>query len=176
MDAYSSYNQIQVHEPDRIKMAFATDRGLYCYKMMPFGLKNAGATYQRLVNRIFANQIGKTMEVYVHDMLVKSLCMTDHIRHLREMCEVLGRYNMKLKPNKCKFAVTAGKFLGYIVNHRGIEANPDKIRALLGMQSPRRIKEIQSLNGRVVALNRFVAQATDKCHPFFQALKKRERH
>ena len=73
MDAYSGYNQIRMHEPDQIKTTFVTDCGLYCYKVMPFGLKNAGATYQRLVNRIFADLIGKTMEVYVDDMLVKSL-------------------------------------------------------------------------------------------------------
>ena len=79
MDAYSGYNQIRMHEPDQIKTTFVTDRGLYCYKVMPFGLRNAGATYQRLVNRMFADQIGKTMEVYVDDMLVKSLKTHDHV-------------------------------------------------------------------------------------------------
>ena len=89
MDAYSGYNQIQVHEPNCIETAFVTVRGLYCCKMMSFGLKNAGATYLRLVNRMFANQIGKTMKVYVDDMLVKNLRMTDHVPHLKEMFEVL---------------------------------------------------------------------------------------
>ena len=139
---------------------------------MPFGLKNVGATYQRLVNRIFADQIGKTMEVYVDDMLVKSLLATNHVDNLREMFLILHRYKMKLNPNKCVFGVESGKFLGYIVSRRGIEANPKKIKALIDMRSPRRDKEVQSLPGRVVALSRFVAKATDKCQPFFKAIKK----
>ena len=101
MDAYSSYNQIRMHEPDHIKTIFVTDRGLNCYKVMPFGLKNAGVTYQRLVNRIFANQIGKTIKVYVDDMLVKILHATNHVHDLREMFTILRRYKMKLSPNKC---------------------------------------------------------------------------
>ena len=91
---------------------------------MPFGLKNAGATYQRLVNRIFAEQLGDTMEVYIDDMLVKSLTASDHIKHLTTCFESLNKYNMKLNPAKCTFAVTSGEFLGYIVTKRGIEANP----------------------------------------------------
>ena len=161
-----------MHEPDQIKTTFVTDRGLYCYKVMPFGLKNAGATYQRLVNRIFADLIGKTMEVYVDDMLVKSLLATNHVDNLREMFLILRRYKMKLNPNKCVFGVESGKFLGYIVSRRGIEANPEKIKALLDMKSPRRVKEVQSLTGRIAALARFVAKATDKCQPFFKAIKK----
>ena len=90
-------------------------------------LKNAGATYQRLVNKMFANQIGKTMEVYVDDMLVKSMRSSDHLAHLAEMFSILRIYKMKLNPNKCAFGVASGKFLGYMVNQRGIEANPDKI-------------------------------------------------
>ena len=125
-----------MHEPDQIKTTFVTDRGLYCYKVMPFGLKNAGATYQRLVNRIFADLIGKTMEVYVDDMLVKSLLATNHVDNLREMFLILRRYKMKLNPNKSVFGVESGKFLGYIVSRRGIEANPEKIKALLDMRSP----------------------------------------
>ena len=92
---------------------------------MPFGLLNAGATYQRLVNLMFEKQIGKTMEVYVNDMLVKSKVASDHISHLSEMFDVLRRYRMKLNPQKCVFGVESGKFLGFIVNHRGIEANPE---------------------------------------------------
>ena len=98
--------------------------------------------------------------------------MSDHVHQLREMFKILERYQMKLNPKKCFFAVAAGKFLGYMVNYRGIEANPEKIRALLEMRSPRMTKEVQSLNGRVATLSRFVARATDKCHPFFQALKR----
>ncbi|KAL5542852.1 hypothetical protein UlMin_010562 [Ulmus minor] len=130
------------------------------------------ATYQRLVNKMFKQQIGKTMEVYVDDMLVKSLKADEHINNLRESFEVLREYKMKLNPAKCAFGVTLGKFLGFMVNHRGIEANPAKIQALLNMESPRKVKEVQSLTGRVAALNRFISRATDKCQPFFRALRK----
>ena len=121
---------------------------------------------------MFANQIGKTMEVYVDDMLVKSLKARDHVRDLREMFTILRRYKMKLNPNKCAFGVESGKFLGYMVSHRGIEANPEKIRAILEMRSPQKVKEVQSLMGRIAALTRFVSKATDRCQPFFKALKK----
>ena len=139
---------------------------------MPFGLKNAGATYQRLINRMFQKQIGATMEVYIDDMLVKSTKSDLHIAHLSEAFQILRNYNMKLNPAKCAFGLSAGKFLGFIVNHRGIEANPDKIRAVLDMPSPSGIKEVQRLTGRIAALSRFVSRASDKCQPFFQVLKK----
>ena len=112
------------------------------------------------------------MEVYIDDMLVKSVTAGLHIAHLSETFQILRDYNMKLNPAKCAFGVSAGKFLGFIVNHRGIEANPDKIKALLDMPSPSGIKEVQRLTGRIAALSRFVSRASDKCQPFFQALKK----
>ena len=121
---------------------------------------------------MFARQIGKTMEVYVDDMLVMSLKMEEYIHHLREMLEIFRGYRMKLNPKKCSFAVSTGKFLGYIINHRDIEAKPAKIKALLDIRSPQVTKEVQSSNGRIAVLGRFVARATDKSHSFFQALKK----
>ena len=99
-------------------------------------------------------------------MLVKSRREEDHLEDLRETFDCLRSYNMKLNPGKCAFGVTTGKFLGFMVSQRGIEANPDKIRAL------RNVKEVQNLNGKVVALNRFMSRATDKCLPFFRTLKK----
>ena len=123
---------------------------------MPFVLKNARATYQRLVNRMFQKQIGTTMEVYIDDMLVKSTTAVLHIAHLSKVFQILRKYNMKLNPAKCAFGVSAGKFLGFIVNHRGIEANPDKIKVVLDMPPPSGIKEVQRLTGRVTAL-------TDSC-------------
>ena len=139
---------------------------------MPFGLKNAGATYQRLMNRMFAPQIGRNVQVYVDNMLVKSRREEDHLKDLKETFDTLRSYNMKLNPGKCAFAMTTGKFLGFMVSQRGIEANPDKIRAIMEMKPPRNVKEVQSLNGKVAALNRFVSRATDKCLPFFRTLKK----
>ena len=172
MDAFSGYNQIRMHEDDQEKTSFVTSQGLFCYRVMPFGLKNAGVTYQRLMNRMFAPQIGRNVQVYVDDMLVKSRREEDHLEDLRETFDTLRSYNMKLNPGKCAFGVTVGKFLGFMVSQKGIEANPDKIRAIMEMTPPRNMKEVQSLNGKVAALNRFVSKATDKCLPFFRMLKK----
>ena len=112
------------------------------------------------------------MEVYIDDMLVKSTVAKFHIAHLSEAFQILRNYNMKLNPAKCAFGVSAEKFLGFIINHWGIEANPDKIKAALGMPSPSGIKEVQRLTGRIAALSRFVSRASDKCQPFFQVMKK----
>ena len=172
MDAFSGYNQISMDPDDQEKTSFVTGQGTYCYRVMHFGLKNAGATYQRLVNRMFQKQIGTTMEVYIDDMLVKSTTAELHIAHLSVAFQILRKYNMKLNPAKCAFGVSAGKFLGFIVNHRGIEVNLDKIKAVLDMSSPLGIKEVQRLTGRIAALSRFVSKASDKCQPFFQVLKK----
>ncbi|XP_050247037.1 uncharacterized protein LOC126694685 [Quercus robur] len=164
----NGYNQIRMDEADQEKTSFVTSQGLFCYKVMPFGLKNAGATYQRLVNHMFRPQIGRNVEVYVDDMLVKSQDEGRHLDDLQETFETLRQYHMKLNPSKCAFGVSSGKFLGFMVSHRGIEANPDKIQAILDMKPPQNTKEIQSLTGRVAALNRFVSKATDKCLPFFK--------
>ena len=100
---------------DEERTAFITERGLYCYKVMPFGLKNTGATYQRLVNKIFQDQIGRNMEVYVDDMLVKSIEAEEHIKDLQEAFGTLKKHRMKLNPTKCAFGVASGKFLGFMV-------------------------------------------------------------
>ena len=172
MDAFSGYNQIKINEEDQKKTSFVTSQGLFCYKVMPFGLKNAGATYQRLMNKMFAYQIGRNVQVYVDDMLVKSLRENDHLNDLQETFDTLRSYKMKLNPSKCVFGVTAGKFLGFMVSQRGIKVNPEKVRAILELGPPRTVKAVQSLNGKVAALNRFVSKATDKCLPFFRVLKK----
>ena len=109
---------------------------------MPFGLKNTCATYQRLVNKMIKEQIDHTMEVYVDDMLIKSLKAKQHIENLRETFGVLWKYKMKLNLAKYAFGVYSGKFLSLMVNHQGIEANPTKIQALLNIDSPRKIKEM----------------------------------
>ena len=167
MDAFSGYNQIIMDPNDQENTSFVTGQGTYCYQVMPFGLKNAGATYQRLVNRIFQKQIGISMEVYIDDMLVKSVQVELHIAHLAKSFQVLKNYNMKLNPTKCAFGVSAIKFLGFMVNSRGIEANPDKIKVVLAMHPPSNTKEIQRLTGRIATLSRFVSRSSDKCRPFF---------
>ncbi|KAK1557267.1 hypothetical protein Q3G72_021359 [Acer saccharum] len=172
MDAYSGYNQIKMHKPDEEKTAFTTDQGLYCYTVMPFGLKNAGVTYQRLVNKMFARQIGRNMEVYVDDMLTKSVTADRHADDLRETFDVLVKYGMKLNLAKCVFGVPSGRFLGYQVHQRGIDVNPEKIQALARMVSPKTLKDVQKLTGCLESLSRFIAKSTDRCLPFFKALKK----
>ena len=171
MEAFSGYNQIIMDKEDQEKTAFITSQGLYCFKVMPFRLKNAGATYQRLVNKMFNKQIGKNMEVYMDDMLVKSKEELAHLDDLKETFTTLKKYLMKLNPSKCVFGVVSGKFLGFMVSQRRIEANPEKVQAIINMVSPKTIKEVQKLTGRIAALNRFVFRAMDKCHLFFKTLK-----
>ena len=172
MDAFSGYNQIKMKEDDQERTSFVTSQGLFCYKVMPFELKNVGATYQRLMNKMFTHQIGRNVQFYVDDMLVKSLREKDHLNDLQETFDTLRSYNMKLNPSKCVFGVTAEKFLGFMVSQRGIEVNPEKVRAIMELGPPRMVKEVQSLNGKITALTRFVSKATDKCLPFFRILRK----
>ena len=116
MDAFSSYNQIKVDEVDQEKTSFITSQGLFCYKVMPFGLKNAGSTYQRLMNKMFTHHIGRNVQVYMDNMLVKSQREDHHLEDLRETFDTLRSYNMKLSPSKCAIGVMAGKFLGFMVS------------------------------------------------------------
>src|SRR5438445_112129 len=104
-------------------------------------------------------------------MLVKSTKEVDRVKDLRETFEVLKRYTMRLNPQKCVFGVTAGKFLGFMVTNRGIEANPDKIKAILDMEEPRTLHDIQKLNGKLAALSRFLAKGAERALPFLKLLK-----
>ena len=121
---------------------------------------------------MFCPQIRRNVEVYIDDMLVKSLDEEKHMDNLQETFDTIKWYNIKLNSSKCAFGVSLGKFLRFMISHRGIKANPDKIQAILNMEPPRNIKEVQSLTGRVAAFNRFVLKTTDKCLPFFKILKK----
>ena len=136
MDAFSEYNQIRMDEADKKKTSFVTSQDLFCYKVMPFRLKNTGETYQRLVNHMFRPQIGRNVEVCIDNMLVKSQDEEKHLDNLQETFDTLRQYNMRLNPNKCAFGVLSGKFLGFMVSHKGIEANPNKIQAVLNMKPP----------------------------------------
>lgn len=138
---------------------------------MPFGLKNARATYQKLANQMFEKQIGATMEVYIDDMLVKSMRRQYHVDDLRETVVILEKYNMTLNPSKCTFDVTSGKFLGSVVTQRGIDASQEQIKAIMNLVSPRNVKEVQTQTGRVVALNRFISKSSDKCRLFYNVLR-----
>ena len=143
LDAFSEYHQIPMHLPDTEKTGFVMPHRLYCYNVMSFGLKNVGASYQRMVTRIFQPLIGKSMEVYIDDMLVKSKEHPDHTRHLQETFKLLRRHNMKLNPLKCAFGVSLGKFLGFMVTQRGIENNTIQLKAIMDSQTPTFRKGVQ---------------------------------
>ncbi|KAK4858182.1 hypothetical protein QYF36_012414 [Acer negundo] len=144
MDAYSGYNQILKYPDDQEKTAFVTERDM----------------------------LGTTMEVYIDDMLVKSLMAQQHIEDLRQSFDVIDKYGMKLNPAKCSFDVSSGKILGYLVTQRGVEANLDQIRSIQEIESPRCIRDVQKLTGRMAALNRFISKSFERCYPFFDTLRK----
>ncbi|XP_038716516.1 uncharacterized protein LOC120009859 [Tripterygium wilfordii] len=130
LDAYCGYHQIPMHPSDQETTSFITPKGIFYYQVMPFGLKNAGATFQRMVTKLFGPLIGKIMEVYIDDMVDKSKFQQDHLMHLQEVFDVLKRNNLKLNASKCAFGVSTGKFLGHLVTQRGIEADPAQIKAI----------------------------------------------
>ena len=139
---------------------------------MSFGLKNAGSTYQRMMTRMFESQLGKNIEMYIDDMVVKSKVVSKHFGDLGNIFEVLRKYKLGLNASKCLFGVGSGKFLGYMVTHREIEVNPDQIKAINNLQSPRNLKEVQKLTEMASALNRFISRSADRCKPFFLLINK----
>ncbi|GJU44537.1 reverse transcriptase domain-containing protein [Tanacetum coccineum] len=172
LDAYKGYHQIKMAEEDEEKTAFITSQGIFCYTKMPFGLKNAGATYQRLVDRAFQKQIGRNLEVYVDDLVIKSHTEEEIIRDIAETFKTLRQINMKLNPKKCTFGMQEGMFLGYKVNAEGLKVCPDKADAVLSLPSPGCLKDVQKLNGKLASLNRFLSKSAEKSLPFFKTLKK----
>ena len=139
---------------------------------MPFGLKNAGFTYQRMMMRMFEPQLGKNIEVYIGDMVVKSKMAFEHVGDLKNIFEILRKHKLRLNASKCSFGVGLGKFLGYLVTHWGIKVNPDQIKAIKSLQPPRNPKEVQKLTGMIAALNRFISRLADRCRPFFLLMHK----
>ena len=139
---------------------------------MHFGLKNAGSTYQRMMTKMFESQLGKNVDVYIDDMVVKSKLVSEHLADLSNIFEILRRHKLCLNASKCSFGVRLGKFLGYMVTYRGIEVNPDQIRAINSLQPPRNPKEAQKLTGMMAALNRFISRSAERCRSFFLLLHK----
>nr|CAN82630.1 hypothetical protein VITISV_028132 [Vitis vinifera] len=176
LDVFSGYHQIPMSPAEEEKTAFITPHGLYCYKVMSFGLKNAGATYQRLMTKIFKPLISHTVEVYIDDIVVKSKTREEHVLHLQEVFHLLRKYDMKLNPSKCAFGVSVGKFLGFMVSQRGIEVSSNQIKAVIETPPPRNKKELQRLTGKLVTLGRFIARFTDELRPFFLAIRKAGTH
>jgi len=175
LDAYSGYNQIPMASSDMHKTAFITDDANYFYKVMPFGLKNAGATYQRLMDKVFSHLMGQCVKVYVNDMVVKSPSHRQHAEDLSVVFYALRQYNLRLNPDKGVFGVDRGKFLGFMLNQRDIEANPEKCKAIIEMRSPTTIKEVQRLIGHLIAISRFLPKLAEQTQPIVQLLKKSTR-
>ena len=172
MDGFSGYNQILMASEDMEKTAFITEWGTYCYRVMPFGLKNAGATYQRAATTLFHDMMHRDVEVYVNDMIVKSRNRANHLAVLQRFFDRIRQFRLRLNPKKCTFGVTSGKLLGHMVSERGIEVDPDKIRAIIDMPAPRTKKEVRGFLGRLQYISRFIARLTDICEPIFRLLRK----
>ena len=172
LDAFQGYHQIPLALEDQEKTAFMTPVGNYHYKVMPFRLKNAGSTYQRMMTRMFEQQLGKIIEVYIDDMVVKSKRVSEHVRDLEKIFAILRENRLRLNASKCSFGVGSGKFLGYMVTYRGIEVSPDQIKAINSLQAPRNPKEVQKLTGMIAALNRFISRSADRCRPFYLLINK----
>ena len=147
----------------------------YFYRVMPFGLKNAGATYQRLMDKVFSHLTWHCVEVYVDDMVVKSLSHHQHAEDLSAVFSAPRQYNFRLNPDKCVFGVDRGKFLGFVLTQRDIEANPEKCKAIIEMRSPTTVKEVQRLIGRLTAISRFLPKLAEQTQPIIQLLKKSTR-
>jgi hypothetical protein len=172
LDTYSGYNQIKLKKEDEEKTVFITPYGVVCYQVMPFGLKNAGATYQRMMQNCLGSQIGCNIQVYIDDMVITTRKEESLISDLAETFDNLNRYKLKLNPTKCSFSVSAGQLLGFLVSARGIEANPEKIQAILTMGKPAKLHDVQKLAGRVAALSRFVTRLGEKALPIYALMKK----
>ena len=158
-------------ESDQAATAFITPYGRFCFNTMPFGLKNAGATYQCMIQTCLEKQISKTVEAYVDDVVIKTKHVKSLIDDLRLTFDNLRTYDIKLNPEKCVFSVPAGKLLGFIVSNRGIEANPAKIRALSQLATPIDLEQVQKLARCVAALSRFISRVGEKALPLYRLLR-----
>jgi len=153
MDGFSGYNQIKIYLKDEQHTSLRILLRVYCYTVMPFGLKNAGATYQRAMN--FHNHLQTTVECYVNDIAVKNHDKNDHLRDVKIMFDIMRAYQQKMNPTKSFLGVSSGKFLGFIVTSKGIHLDPDKVRAIQSMQPPKNLKKLRGLQGRLTYTRRF---------------------
>ncbi|XP_058202937.1 uncharacterized protein LOC131317399 [Rhododendron vialii] len=172
MDGYSGYNQIRMAPEDEELAAFRSLKGIFCYIVMPFGLKNAGATYQRSMTVIFGDMLHNIVECYVDDLVAKTRNKEDHLDDLKQIFERLRRYKLKMNPLKCAFGVCSGKFLGFVVQSKGIEIDPAKIKAIFEMPPPKNLKELKGLQGRLAYIRRFIFNLAGRCLPFSRLMKK----
>src|ERR1051325_11733392 len=157
---------------DMAKTTFITPWGTFCYKVMPFRLKNARATYQRAMVTLFHDMIHKEIEVYVDDMIAKSQDEKEHLVHLQKLFDRLRKFRLRLNPNKCTFGAQSGKLLGFVVSERGIEVDPAKVKAIQEMPEPRTEKEVHGFLGRLNYISRFISHMTVMCESIFKLLRK----
>jgi hypothetical protein len=167
LDCYSGYHQIALHSNDVDKMTFITPHGIYCYKVLTFGLKNARATYQKVIQKCLKSQTRKNVEAYIDDVVVKT---TEE--DLTETFANLLEFQWKLNPTMCVSGVPYRLLLGFMVGHRGIEANLAKVDTIRNMAKPSNKKDVMKLTGMMEALGRFISKLSEKVLPFFKLLKK----
>jgi hypothetical protein len=175
LDAYSGYHQIRMKESDQLVTSFITPFGMYCYITMPFGLRNAGATYQRCMNHVFGEHIGQTVEAYVDGIVVKTRKASDLLTDLEATFKCLKAKGIELNPEKCVFGVPRGMLMGFIVSEQGIKANPEKIVAITNMGSIKDLKGVQRVMGCIAALSRFISCLGKRGLPLYCLLRKTER-
>nr|GEU60615.1 protein NYNRIN-like [Tanacetum cinerariifolium] len=173
LNEYNHIKQIKQNkrEEDEDKTAFYVGEGVFCYKKMSFGLKKARETYQMLVDKVFSHQIGRNLKAYVDDMVIKSTSKKEMLKYIQETFERFRSINMKLNLKKCSFSVEEGPFLGHLITKHVIKANPSKVKAVINLDHPRILKDIQSLNGKLAALSQFLSKGTERSLAFFKALK-----
>jgi ribonuclease HI len=159
-------------ESDQLATSFITPFGMYCYITMPFGLRNAGATYQRCMNHVFGEHIGRTVEAYVDDIVVKTRKASDLLADLDTTFKCLKAKGVKLNPEKCVFGVPRGML---IVSERGIKANPEKIATITNMGPIRDLKGVQRVMGCLAALSHFISRLGERGLPLYRLLRKTER-
>ena len=167
LDAFQGYIQIVLATENQEKTTFISSDANYHNIMMPFGLKNVGATYQQMMTRMFRDMIRRTVEVYIDDMVVKSKLEARHIKDIRRVFEVLRQHKLCLNTDKCAFGVGASKFLGYLITNREMEVNPDQIEVIKSLKPPSNPKVVQVLIGMLTALNQFIFRFADHCRPFY---------
>jgi hypothetical protein len=172
LDAYSGFHQIQMSREDRKHTAFVIVDGLYCYVVMPYGLKNTLPTFVRAMSKTFGDLIRDKVEVYVDNIVVKTKKGSTLVEDLTLVFDKLRATRKKLNPDKCVFGISTGKLLGFLVSYRGIEANPEKIRAIEAMRPPARVKDVQKLTGSLAALSHFISRLAKRALPFFKLLWK----
>jgi hypothetical protein len=169
----AGYNQIFMAPEDINKTAFRVPRavGLFKYMVMTFGLKNAGATYQHSMNYIFHDLIGKMVEIYVDDVVVKSASVEGHLGDLRQVLERTRRFGLRMNPKKCAFGVSAGQFLGFLVHERGIEIGLKSQEAVRTIEPPTTKRELQQLIGKINFVRRCISNLSGRIEPFMELVK-----